>query len=444
MSTNLDALIVVTTRTKAAAMTTMNSQLEAPVELPIPTRGSRARHNQVLDEATIEFNATGVNLSSMADIAARIGISRAAMYTYVADREDLVFQCCQRTLILLTRYLDEAALDSSNAVGTLAAFIDRAFDHKGPPLAARAEIATVNPAHRETIQALYLPLVTRLADILATGARNGELRVCDYQIVARIIVGLINWAPLTYRFIGGVSEGNARRAAATVRSIVLDGLAQDRKSSPRFRPIDLTPLQFKTRDAFDRDAINAARLEAVLSTASRLFNRQGFHVTSLQEIMVSIGTTKRTLYRHLADKQALAAACYDRAFRLYFYLRDRSVEYQGTRLQAIAAVVHGMASAYLRDDLVPLSPPVCYMALESEHREKFNTNHFDLAKSYAQLINAGIAEGSIAAIDPEARIVLMPGIFGLLVRSDLPEDAAYRELVAQEITALFCIGVRAA
>ena len=267
---------------------------------------SRARHNQVLDEATIEFNNTGVTLSSMADIAARIGISRAAMYTYVADREDLVFQCCRRTMILLSRYLDEAALDSADAVAAVAGFIDRAFDPKGPPLAARAELATVNPVHRDAIQALYLPLVTRLADILAAGARSGELRVCDYQIVARIIVGLINWAPLTYRFFGGASEANARRAAATVRNIVLDGMARDRSSAPRFKPIDLTPC-IKTHDAFDREAINAARLEAVLSTASRLFNRQGFHVTSLQEIMVSIGTTKRTLYRHLADKQALAA-----------------------------------------------------------------------------------------------------------------------------------------
>jgi AcrR family transcriptional regulator len=182
----------------------------------------------------------------------------------------------------------------------------------------------------------------------------------------------------------------------------------------------------------------------VLSTASRLFNRQGFHVTSLQEIMVSIGTTKRTLYRHLADKQALAAACYDRAFRLYFYLRDRAMEYSGTRLQATAAVVHGMATAYLRDDLVPLSPPVCYAALEAQHKEQFNANHLALAKSYTQFFNDGMAEGSMADIDAEARIVLLPGIFGLLVRTDLPNDAAYRDLVAQEITSLFCIGVRSA
>lgn len=417
--------------------------MDAPLDLQVATRGSRARHNQVLDEATIEFNNTGVTLSSMADIAARIGISRAAMYTYVADREDLVFQCCRRTMILLTRYLDEAALDSSDAVAAIGSFIDRAFDHKSPPLAARAELATVKPEHRDAIQTLYLPLVGRLADILAAGARNGELRVCDYQIAARIIIGLINWAPLTYRFIGGPSEAVARRAAATVRSIVLTGLAKDRTAAPRFNAISLSPLEFKAHDAFDRDAINAARLEAVLSTASRLFNRQGFHVTSLQEIMVSIGTTKRTLYRHLADKQALAAACYDRSFRLYFFLRDRAFEYQGSRLQAIAAVIHGLATAYLRDDLVPLSPPVCYPALEPEHQAKFTANHVALAKSYTELFTQGMHEGSIADIDAEARILLMPGIFSLLVRADTPGDAAYRDLVAHEIAALFCVGVRA-
>jgi len=418
--------------------------MDAPLDLYVAPRGSRARHNQVLDEATVEFNTTGVSLSSMADIAARIGISRAAMYTYVADREDLVFQCCHRTLILLSRYLDEAALDSADASAALAGFIDRAFDPKGPPLAARAEIATVNPAHQDAMQAVYLPLINRLADILAAGARDGTLRVCDYQIVARAVVSLITWAPLTYAFMGGVSEANTRRAAATIRNIVLEGLARDRTSAPRFKPIDLTPLQFKPHDAFDREATNAARLEAVLVTASRLFNRQGFHVTSLQEIMTSIGTTKRTLYRHLADKQALAAACYDRAFRLYFFLRDRALEYQGNRLQAVAAVVHGLASAYLRDDLVPLAPPICYTALAAQHRETFNANNRLLADSYTQMFTQGMNEGSIADIDAVNRIVVMPGLFGLLVRSDLPNDPAYRDRVAHEITALFCVGVRAA
>jgi len=422
----------------------MNSHMDAPLDLYVATRGSRARHNQVLDEATVEFNTTGVSLSSMADIAARIGISRAAMYTYVADREDLVFQCCHRSLRLLARYLDEAALDSAGADAALAGFIDRAFDPKGPPLAARAEIATVKPEHQTAIQDVYGPLVNRLAEILAAGARYGALRVCDYQIVARAIVSLITWAPLTYPFMGGGSEANMRRAAGTVRSIVLDGMARDRAHAPRFKPIDLAPLRFKPHDAFDREAMNAARLEAVLATASRLFNRQGFHVTSLQEIMTSIGTTKRTLYRHLADKQALAAACYDRAFRLYFYLRDRALEYSGTRLQAVAAVVHGLASAYLRDDLVPLAPPICYTALDETHRAIFNENNRSLARTYTQMFEDGMGEGSIANIDAQNRIVLMPGLFGMLVRTDLPNDPAYRDLVAQELTALFCVGVRAA
>ncbi|HWK51659.1 MAG TPA: helix-turn-helix domain-containing protein, partial [Steroidobacter sp.] len=49
------------------------------------------RHERVLDEAARQLNQKGVLLTSLAEIAAKLGVTRGAMYHYVADREDLVF-----------------------------------------------------------------------------------------------------------------------------------------------------------------------------------------------------------------------------------------------------------------------------------------------------------------------------------------------------------------
>ena len=62
-----------------------------------------SRHERVLDEAARQLNQKGVLLTSLAEIAGKLGVTRGAMYHYVADREDLVFQCYRRAAEIIAR-----------------------------------------------------------------------------------------------------------------------------------------------------------------------------------------------------------------------------------------------------------------------------------------------------------------------------------------------------
>jgi AcrR family transcriptional regulator len=282
-----------------------------------------------------------------------------------------------------------------------------------------------------------------LAEVLESGARAGTLRHCDFDAMARAILGLVNWAPLAHQWLDGPSPTSHRRLSDALSSMVFDGVAADRKAPTDFAPIDLDPLRFTPSHAFDRAAINAARMEALLLNASRLFNRQGFDATSLQEIMASIGATKRTLYRHLTDKQALAAACYERAFKIFEHVRNRMIDYPGTRLQAYGAAVHAIASAYMRKDILPIAPPVCYASLRPEDQKFYDERMRTFGASYSKTIHDGVAEGSIAPIDEDARTALFPGLFSGVVKDDIPNDPAQCERIARAISQLFCVGLRA-
>jgi AcrR family transcriptional regulator len=50
----------------------------------------------LLDEAAQEFNARGLAGASIGRIARAMGLTRAAVYYYVKDREDLAVQCYRR------------------------------------------------------------------------------------------------------------------------------------------------------------------------------------------------------------------------------------------------------------------------------------------------------------------------------------------------------------
>ncbi len=108
------------------------------------------------------MNQKGVLLTSLAEIAAKLGVTRGAMYHYVADREDLVFQCYRRAAEIIARHLREAERVGGTSAEVLVDFISRMLDPEEPEIAARAEIAMMNQTQRDTIQGLYDALTARL------------------------------------------------------------------------------------------------------------------------------------------------------------------------------------------------------------------------------------------------------------------------------------------
>lgn len=55
-----------------------------------------------------------------------------------------------------------------------------------------------------------------------------------------------------------------------------------------------------------------AKRDAVIGAAARLFNRHGFHGTSLDDIARSLAVTKPTLYHYIANKEEILFACVQR------------------------------------------------------------------------------------------------------------------------------------
>jgi AcrR family transcriptional regulator len=400
------------------------------------------RHERMLDEAARELNSNGVSLSSLGDIASRMGVSRATLYQYVADREDLVFQCYRRACEVMARHLGEAIRLGGDATHVLSIFVERMLDPTQPEIAARAEVAVLSPSRHETIQGLYDAITTRLVTVLESGAQAGVLRPCDATVTATAIISLVTWAPLS-KYWSQASHGFAPdRFTKALIATLLDGLARDRSVAPNYRRIDLTPLLTRVTGVFNRDSVLDAKRETLLAIASRLFNMKGIDSTSLEEIAGQVGATKRTLYHHLGDKQALLAACYSRAFRIFVFIMQAMTTYQGTRLEALSAAFHALSSAYLRDDLSPLAPLVGHEALSRETQAQMEPHANALATGYFGAISSGTAEGTLPTLDIEARVLLLPGAFSWLVKDTGTHSEERIEHIASEISSLLSLGLR--
>jgi AcrR family transcriptional regulator len=423
---------------QATMGSTMDATTRAAAE-PDPA-AIPSRHELVLDEAARQLNRRGVLLTSLGEIAAKLGVSRSAMYYYVDDRDDLVFQCYRRAADIIGRHFDEASGSATDAAGTLRNFIARMLDPNEPEIVARAEISMTSETQRAEIHARYDALVRRLAVLIETGRREGAFRDCDVEVNARVILSLLIWAPLAAPWALATEDVGPTRLLAAATATIFDGLATD-PQLPQLTPIDLAPLAPRAVNAFDRNGAIEAKREALVRVASRLFNQQGIDSTSLDAIAAQLGTTKRTLHHHLGSKQELVSACYDRTFRMFFYIRDRMTAYAGSRLQALAASTYAFALAYSDSELSPLSPIVGFGVLSAEGRDRFLNNSRQLAVEYWRTLEVGMEEGSMQSADVQARVLMLPGLLSWLVKGDVPSEPAQRAHIAREIANLVAVGL---
>lgn len=423
-------------RAKAARLGGKASRPRPPRRLP-----AKLRRDQLLDEAAKQLNARGVLMTSLTDIADTLGVSRNALYHYVEDREDLVFQVYRRSCEILARALGEAARSGRPALQVVAGFIAAALDPREPEIAALGEIGLLRPAERETVVSLHEGVIARLASLLKAGIVAGEVRPCDAVVAARCIVGAISWAPLAAHWTRDVSAGRPALIAAIV-SLLEDGVATDRAA--RIDPpwIDLSPLRPARIAAFDRAGLAAAKREAILLAASRLFNAKGVDPTSLDEIAEAANATKRALYQHVGDKQALVSACYERAYRIFFFSEDESVALGLSAEDASFAISRAGALARLDPEISPLRPLIGSEALNAEQKTQMDAHSHTLFRRTRDRLARMQADGAMREeVDLDRLMLVLPGIGTWLASGAAAYDEPERRAVADEVAALMRIGL---
>ncbi|WP_068876811.1 MULTISPECIES: TetR/AcrR family transcriptional regulator [unclassified Phenylobacterium] len=406
--------------------------------------GRRGRREAVLDAAARHLNARGVSNTSLGEVAATLGVSRAALYYYVEDRDDLVFQCYRRSCEAMARDLDAAAKADGSGLDRLLAFVDRALDAERPEPAALAEVGALGSPQRETVEALHNGNVARLVDLVEAGRADGSIRACDALVVAQAVVGVVSWIPLVPRWTGEAPDGFRQRARQGALTLIREGVATDPAHALAYAPLDIAILRPARGNVFDRDAATAMKLEALLRAASRLFNRKGVEATSIDEIAAEVGATKGAVYHYLADKPDLIAQCFRRAFSFSDRIL-RAVELSGgTAMQRNLAGVALLVEMNLDDEFCPLAPLAGVEALPAEARDEIVARVRALEQGYPEVAREGLADGSVRDVDLTAVAEAMAGAFGWLHKWWRPELAPRETVIAEHVRLLAAgLGARA-
>jgi len=182
-----------------------------------------------------------------------------------------------------------------------------------------------------------------------------------------------------------------------------------------------------------RSAQRELKREALLRAAVSAFNRQGFSQTSLEEIANKLGVTKAALYYYFPTKNALLAACFDRAMEM---ARDSLAAAKREGRNGREKLIL-MFRRYLETMMGELSESLLLTeehALTPRERNKLIEQRDAFEGELRSLVREGIRDGSIVPCDPKLTIFLMLGAINWVPKWFSPKGSWSNTQVATGIS----------
>lgn len=173
-----------------------------------------APRERILEEAARLFARCGYESSSIADLAAAIGVSKAAIYHYYTTKQDIYDAIILDVLAGLTASVSQAVSQVTAAPERLrqfmvaharyfenhhAQFVTMLIGYSGMAITEREDAARLRDGYERLLR-----------QIISDGIARGEFRSLDVAATGRAVLSMLNWMARWYQ------PGGAQTAEAIV------------------------------------------------------------------------------------------------------------------------------------------------------------------------------------------------------------------------------------
>lgn len=160
------------------------------------------RRRQILREAGALFGEVGYQNASMEQIAARIGLTKTALYYYFSDKSEILMRCFALGRQVVDEALEHALSLDTNGLERIAAFVRRYVLGITSELGACAmtlEVRSAPPDELPRLLTSMRKLDRQLRDFVAAGLDDGSCAQVDPTLAVNWIMGAMALIPRWYR-----------------------------------------------------------------------------------------------------------------------------------------------------------------------------------------------------------------------------------------------------
>ncbi|MER5640381.1 helix-turn-helix domain-containing protein [Kitasatospora sp. NPDC002227] len=244
------------------------------------------RRALILDAAAGRFHRYGYHRTSMAEVAAEVGITAPALYRHFRGKPELLRQVLLRELAALRAAVEAGAAGPGPLCAALAV---AAVEHRALGTLWQREARLLPPAGRASLRRELRAQVRAM--VAALRCARPELAEPDAELLCWSLLSA--YGSLSYHTFAPPR----RRFVQLLGGIGADLLAV----SPAGLPADARPVVAP-------DGLPESRREELLVAAVRLFHERGFDNVSTDRLGAAVGIAGPSVYKHFATKAELLAA----------------------------------------------------------------------------------------------------------------------------------------
>ena len=183
------------------------------------------KRDTVLRESGRIFNREGFHNTSLDDVANHLDVSKATLYNYVKDKQEMLFEFHKMALIIGDEAMETARKVEANGAGKLRVAIREYIAMVTERLGGYgviAELGALKPLDRQEIIAGRERFDKRFVALLAIGVKDGSLRPIDPKMAVFAFMGALQTIPNWFSPNGRLSGAEV---AERMTDLLMNGMA---------------------------------------------------------------------------------------------------------------------------------------------------------------------------------------------------------------------------
>lgn len=353
-----------------------------------PSRFDR-RKEEILNAAGALFNRHGLRDTTLAIVAADIGLNLKSLRYYFQRKEELVTAAFMRAIDLHKALFDDA-LEIKEFAPRIRRFVGNYFELQArvrrkeiPQFVHFGDIRALAEPHIDQVGAAYVELFRKTRRLF----RNVEVSwVPDQQSAnAHMLISQLLWSVI---WLDGFAPQDFPRVADRLTDVLLHGLAAGQVSLPASS--DALPTPFRPLDPLSQDSF--------LMAATQLINEMGYRGASVDRISAKLNVSKGAFYHYNETRDDLVVACFERTFEIIRQAQDLALAEQTNGLSHVAAAAASLVSRQMRPE-GELLRTSALTAVGPELRQELQRSMSASTLRFSDMLNDGLMDGSVRICD---------------------------------------------
>lgn len=161
----------------------------------------------LIRQAGAAFGRNGFYSTTLEDVAKSIGITKAAIYYYFKNKNEILFECHKLAIRIASRAIEEAEAEGGNGYEKLTLTVRNYIVGLTSELnfSILVDVSALMPEERAYVVRFRDRFEAKMRQFVEEGLADGSVAPCDPKFAIFAIMGAVSWVPSWYSPEGELS-----------------------------------------------------------------------------------------------------------------------------------------------------------------------------------------------------------------------------------------------